>query len=168
VECKSERTPYPLLRDDRARQSDLASIPKMRMSDPNTRSSTQNTRIFLFRVIIASNHIRAAGTMTAQPRTYTLFEANNTHMPASAKQPMDTLRLNGSRTEPPSTQERTPKERAKPAKTVNVKSRMDQHRLFQTGTSLSRCRIAFICAPYVHSTRPETWLPLSAAFLSIF
>ena len=37
-----------------------------------------------------------SGTITAQPITYTLFEASNTHIPPSTKQPMATLRSNGS------------------------------------------------------------------------
>ena len=152
----STQSGHLLRRDDRACQSDLASVPKMRMRDPNATSSKQNARAFWFRVMTASNHISAAGTITAQPRTYTLFEASNTHTPLSTKQPIATLRSNGSRTESPSIQKRTPQGMAKPAMTVSVKSRMDQNRLFQTRAPLSCCRIGFICLPHGYSGHRRT------------
>ena len=156
----STQSGHLLRRVDRACQRDLASVPKMRIKDPNATSSKQNARAFRFLVMTASNHISGAGTITAQPITYTFFEASNTHTPLRTKQPIATSRSNGSRKESPSIQKRTPKGMAKPAMTVSVKSRMDQNRLFQTRASLSCCRIGFIYLPYGYSHRRRDCHPV--------
>jgi len=155
--CLSTPSGHLLRRDNRAFQSDLASVPKIRIRDPNAISSEQNTRAFWSRVMTAPVQISAAGTITAQPRTYTLFEASNTQTPPSTKQPTANLRSNGSRTESPSIQKKTPKGMANPAITVMVKSRTDQNRLSQTSASLSCWRIGFICYP-TDTDVTWTWL----------